>query len=152
MRKSVTVLTVAALAVLLVLPLVAEAAREGGRRNPEEILHNPRLLARYLELTPEQVTTLRQLLGQLEAKVKPLREEQRTLGQELRTQLAAASPNACAVGETTVDIHENGEAIRTALEEFDAAFTAILTPEQRARYEALKELARRLRGGEGDEA
>jgi len=136
----------AALASLLA-PLVA-AAPAAARLDPGAILRDPRLLARYLKLTPAQVATYRQLRGELEAKLKPLRAEQRDLYQDLREALEAASPNACSIGEIQIDIYENGEQMREALEDFDTAFSAILTPEQLARYEALKELARHFAGGD----
>lgn len=138
-------LTVTALAAMLALPLDA-AAR--GPRNPAEILSNPRALARYLQLTPAQVTQQQQLVQALRADVEPLLQEQKTLREALRDELAAATPNACEVGAAAIAVQENREEIRAARQEFDQAFTAILTPEQRARYEALKEL---VRGGDDEE-
>jgi Spy/CpxP family protein refolding chaperone len=144
--KRRAVLTVAALAFLLSTPLLAQGAR--GPRNPAEILNNPRALARYLQLTPAQVTQQQQLVQALRADVEPLRQQQRTLREALREELEAASQNACDVGAAAIAVYENQQDIRDAHEEFDQAFTAILTPEQRARYEALKEL---VRGGDDEE-
>ncbi|HVS00945.1 MAG TPA: periplasmic heavy metal sensor [Thermoanaerobaculia bacterium] len=145
--KRRAVLTVAALALLLSTPLLAQGAR--GPRNPADILSNPRALARYLQLTPAQITQQQQFLQELRADAEPLRQQQRTLRENLRDELEAASPNACEAGAAAIALHDNQEGIREALEEFDQAFTAILTPTQRARYEALKEL---VHGGqEGEE-
>jgi Spy/CpxP family protein refolding chaperone len=135
----------AAVAIVLLAPLVAQAGPPG----PGELLRNPRALARYLKLTPAQVTTYRQLLDQLEAKLKPLRAEQKTLRKDLYDALEAATPNACSIGDIAIDIHEVGEKSKAALHEFDVAFSAILTPEQLAKYEALKEAARHF--GDGSE-
>ncbi len=146
-RAALAVTALAAMLALSMLALPLEAAARGPR-NPAEILHNPRALARYLQLTPSQVAQQQQLVQELRADVEPLRQEQRTLRQALRAELDAATPNACEVGEAAIAVRENRQEIRAALEEFDQEFTAILTPGQRARYEALKEL---VRGGEDDE-
>ncbi|HKV07746.1 MAG TPA: Spy/CpxP family protein refolding chaperone [Thermoanaerobaculia bacterium] len=130
----------AAFAALLALPFAAEAAPRGGQ-NAEQILKNPRALARYLRLTPEQVATFKTLREDLEADVKPLREARKPLRQAFYAELEAASPNACETGEAALALHENGDKIRAEFEEFDTAFSAILTPEQLAKYEALKEAA-----------
>ena len=141
------VLFAAAFAALLWLPSLAAAAPA---RGPAHILSTPRLLARYLRLTPEQVQQQRQLVQALRADVEPLREQRRPCARSLRAALEGGSPDACAVGAIVVDLSELRGQIRGELEEFDDAFSAILTPEQLARYEALKEAVRLLRGGDDD--
>lgn len=137
----------AAFAALLWVPALAAAAPS---RGPAQILSNPRLLARYLRLTPEQVVQQRQLVQALRADLDPLREQRRALREDLRAALDGGSPDACAVGAIVVDLSELRGQIRAELEEFDDAFSAILTPQQLARYEALKEAVRLLRGGGDD--
>jgi Spy/CpxP family protein refolding chaperone len=137
----------AAFAALLWVPALAAAAPA---RGPAQILSNPRLLARYLRLTPEQVQQQRQLVQALRADVEPLREQRKALRDDLRAALEGGSPDACAVGAIVVDLSELRGQIRGELEEFDDAFSDILTPEQLARYEALKEAVRLLRGGGDD--
>ena len=56
MQKTKSLLTATALLALVGLPLLAEAARPP--QNPGAILRNPRALARYLRLTPEQAVRL----------------------------------------------------------------------------------------------
>jgi Spy/CpxP family protein refolding chaperone len=127
----------AALLALLAVPFAADAAR--GPRNPADILHNPRALARYLKLTPAQIETTKDLLEDLHNTTKPLYQQIEPLEDQLHAQLAAASPDACAVGATVVKIDGLRDKIRDAREDFDAAFSAILTPEQLAKYQALKD-------------
>lgn len=150
MKKTKTLLWSALALVLLSLPAMAQMTQPAGGNarpnHPDEILHNPRALARFLKLTPAQQETLKTLNQELQAKVKPIREEQKALREQLADQLEAASPNACTIGDTALDIHENHEEIEAAVAEFDTKFTAILTPEQKRRYEALKEAAKLLRG------
>jgi Spy/CpxP family protein refolding chaperone len=141
------VLLIAAFAALLWVPALAAAAPA---RGPAQILSNPRLLARYLRLTPEQVQQQRQLVQALRADVEPLRAQRTALREDLRAALEGGSPDACAVGAIVVDLSELRGQIRAELEEFDDAFSDILTPEQLARYEALKEAVRLLRGAGDD--
>jgi Spy/CpxP family protein refolding chaperone len=140
--------TVLLLAVLFALPFAVVA--EAQQRDPAAILSNPRALARYLRLTPEQTTTTKALLQTLNATVQPLRETGKALREAFYAELEEANANACDVGQAALDLHANREAIQAARQTFDTAFSAILTPEQLARYEALKEAARLLRPGGDD--
>lgn len=142
LKKSQSALAVA-LCALFALPWAAAAAT---RPTPEEILRNPRLLARYLRLTPEQVQQAEALHRTLRDTVEPLREAAKGLREDYREALGATPRDACAVGEAAVALHDNTEQIAAALRDFDESFSAILTPEQLRRYEALKEAARLLRG------
>jgi Spy/CpxP family protein refolding chaperone len=138
MRRRLSVAT--ALFAFLALPLLAEAARKPG--NPGDLLRNPRALARYLKLTPAQIETTKQLLHTLHDTTRPLYQQIEPLAEQRRGQLDAASPDACAVGATVVQIDGLRDRIRDAREDFDEAFSAILTPEQLAKYEALKDAVR----------
>ena len=135
MRRRLSIAT--AIFAFLALPLLAEAAKRPG--NPGDILRNPRALARYLKLTPAQIETTKQLLQTLHDTTKPLYQQIEPLEEQRRSQLEAASPDACAVGNTLVQIDALRDQIRGAREDFDEAFSAILTPEQLAKYEALKD-------------
>ncbi|HWN40991.1 MAG TPA: Spy/CpxP family protein refolding chaperone [Thermoanaerobaculia bacterium] len=138
MRRRLSVAT--ALVAVLALPLLAEAARRPG--NPGDVLRNPRALARYLKLTPAQLETTKQLVKTLHDTTKPLYEQIEPLAEQRRSQLDEASPDACSVGNTVVQIDGLRDQIRGARGDFDEAFSAILTPEQLAKYEALKDAAK----------
>jgi Spy/CpxP family protein refolding chaperone len=137
-RRRLSVAT--ALFAFLALPFLANAA-PGRGGNPADILHNPRALARFLKLTPAQIETTRQLAQTLHNTTRPLYQQIEPLEDQLHGQLDAASPDACAVGGTVIQIAGLRDQIRGAREAFDDAFSAILTPEQLAKYEALKEAA-----------
>jgi Spy/CpxP family protein refolding chaperone len=139
MRRRLTVAT--ALFAFLALPFLANAA-PGRGGNPADILRNPRALARFLKLTPAQIETAKQLGQTLHNTTKPLYDQIEPLEDQLHSQLDAASPDACAVGNTVVQIDALRDQIRAAREDFDEAFSAILTPEQLAKYEALKDAAK----------
>ncbi len=135
-----------ALIALLAVPFLAAAAK--APQNPADILHNARALARYLKLTPEQIATTKDLLDDLHATTKPLYDQIEPLEAQRRSQLDAANPDACTVGATVVKIDGLRDKIRDAREDFDTAFSAILTPAQLAKYEALKDL---LKPGDDEE-
>jgi Spy/CpxP family protein refolding chaperone len=140
--------TLAAFLMLLALPFAAQAAQDRGPRptSPDEILHNPRALARYLRLTPDQARTTQQLLEDLRKTVEPLRANAKGLQDAYQAALQATPQNACHVGDAAIALYDNRQRIKAAGEVFDTRFSAILTPEQLARYEALKEAARLLGG------
>ena len=129
----------AALAALLLVPAVAEAARD--RPSPQEILRSPRLLARYLRLSEAQVQQAKPLYETLQAALKGLHEQEKTAREALAAELAKPSPDACTAGGYVVTLDGLAGQAKAALQAFDTAFSAILTPEQLAKYEALKELA-----------
>ncbi|HBL29999.1 MAG TPA: hypothetical protein DD490_24430 [Acidobacteria bacterium] len=145
--KTKSLLLATFLLALVGLPFLAEAAKPP--QNPGAILRNPRLLARYLKLTTEQVATYKTLRETLGTELKPLHAALEPLQAQLKTQLDAASPVACTVGDTVVDIDEVRDDIRAAYEKFDDAFSAILTPEQLTKYENLKEAAGLIEEDEG---
>lgn len=132
----------AALAALLLLPAIAEAARER-RPSPQEILHSPRLLARYLNLTDAQKTQAEALFRTLGDSLRAIHEQEKGVREQLVAELAKPSPDACTVGGYVVQIDGFTEQQAAALRTFDTAFSAILTPEQLTKYNALKELAGR---------
>jgi Spy/CpxP family protein refolding chaperone len=141
-------LMLAFLVTLLALPFAAQAQRGGAPRDADAILHNPRALARYLRLTPDQVAAAQRLQTELRADLEPLRANEKQLREALRAEVSATNPNACEVGQAFLAVRANEEAIQGAIQEYDRQFSALLTPEQLARYEALKEATRLLGGGD----
>lgn len=137
-----------AAALALLLPTLAAAAPPRPPASPASILNHPRALARFLRLTPAQIAQQKALLEDLRGVIEPLREQQKPLAESLRTALQGASPQACEVGALVVEIDQLGDQIRAAREDYEEAFVAILTPQQLARYNALKELVDTLHEGD----
>jgi Spy/CpxP family protein refolding chaperone len=130
----------AAFALLLIPALASAAAPRGGRATPEEILRNPRLLAHYLNLTPTQVTQEQALFRTLDEALRSIRQQEEAKRDQLQAELDKPNPDACTAGGYVVSLHDLYEQAEAALHAFDTAFSAILTPEQLAKYNALKEL------------
>jgi Spy/CpxP family protein refolding chaperone len=145
-RRAASILAAAAL-LLLALPLAAQPSK--GPHDPAEILHNPRLLARYLHLTPDQVTATQKLAADLKAALDPLHQQGQKLRDAFQAAISAANANPCDVGQAALAIRANDQKIKAALDDFDTKFSALLTPDQLARYEALKAL---VHPGDGDDS
>jgi Spy/CpxP family protein refolding chaperone len=129
----------AALAASLLIPALASAAPR--RPSPADILHSPKLLAKYLKLSEAQVAQAEPLFKTLGDSLKAIREQEKTLRDQLQAELDKTSPNACTAGGYVVSLDGLYEQAAAAARTFDTAFSAILTPEQLAKYNALKELA-----------
>jgi hypothetical protein len=126
------------------LPALAqEAGDNDGSGVIAYLLTHPRVLVNRLALTPDQVTATRQLLQRTRNAVGPLRQDIASLTRQIQEALAQSSPDACAVGQLVVDRKGKYDQIEAALQGFDDAFSGLLTPDQLAKYERLKETLRR---------
>lgn len=106
------------------------------------LLHHPRALARFLQLSAAQGTQLIGFYNTLEATVEPLRAARPPLCTQLLADLGAGSPQSSAVGNDSINLYDNKQQILSAREAFDSSFSGILDPQQLAAYDALKALAR----------
>jgi Spy/CpxP family protein refolding chaperone len=106
--------------------------------------HGPPIerLARFLALTDEQIEAAKAIREATEAQVAPIRQAQKALHEELRTLLDAEAPDATAVGEVAIELHEGREQIHALREQAKADFEALLTAEQRDKLERLKDVRR----------
>jgi periplasmic protein CpxP/Spy len=111
----------------------------GKDRGAEGRLHRLGRMAEYLDLTEQQQASARQLFQSFAEKARSLREGQRGVREQLRTALDAPNPDPAQVGRLVIQMHDTGEQVRAARQEMDKSFAALLTPEQRAKYDALKD-------------
>jgi Spy/CpxP family protein refolding chaperone len=146
MNKRLEILATVAVLGLLALPLTAQSvayesdaasARSG---SADAILTHPHALSKYLHLSSDQNTQLQALWTTLQTSVAALRQARTPLCATLRTDLGG-TPNPATVGTDSINLFTNKEAIRTARQTFDTAFSAILTPDQLTKYNALKQIA-----------
>lgn len=110
-----------------------------------------RAVAEFLGLTEQQADEARVLLEDLAAELRPLAGEARGTREELQGLLAGDDPDPAAVGALILELHDLGDAMKAARDEFDAGFARLLTPEQAERWAILKE-ARRFFGRQGGHA
>lgn len=145
MTRILKVFAAVAVLCLLALPLTAQAlvdesaAASARSTDPSYILNHPKALSRYLHLSADQNTQLQALYTTLQTSTDALRQARGPLCATLRTDLAG-TPNPATVGMDSIDLFDNKEAIHAARQNFDTAFSAILTPDQLTRYNALKQI------------
>jgi Spy/CpxP family protein refolding chaperone len=130
------------LPVLAALALFAAIAASAAPRPGLPGCKNPRAIARYLKLTPDQVAQTKTLRAGLKAAVDPLYHQIEALHEQIQDALEAASPDACAIGALRIQIYDVGEQVRDERDEFEAAFEALLTADQLTKWEALKTVCR----------
>ncbi len=97
-------------------------------------------MARYLGLSEEQKAQVEKLVQAQRPKHQALREKIEQNGQRLDEALEAASPDPLLVGELAIEGHrlrQQGKALREA---HGKAVRALLTPEQQAKFDAMKAL------------
>lgn len=155
MKKSLNVLAAVPLLALLVLPALPAAAQSAAyaydfdaekaagpdARSAASILTRPKALARFLRLSAEQTAQLQTLWNTLQATVDPVRDARAPLCQRLRADLAATPQDPQAVGTAAIALYANKQQIAAARHAFDTGFSALLTPGQLNRYNALKQIA-----------
>ncbi|HXU30363.1 MAG TPA: periplasmic heavy metal sensor [Thermoanaerobaculia bacterium] len=118
----------------------ARAQDEGGDNKAiAQFLKNPQVLVRTLRLTAAQTATLRTLATASRTAIRPIGAEVKALNEQIQTALNAGTPDACAVGALVVSRHDKYEQIEALLQDFDDDFSAVLTPEQLLKYDALKD-------------
>ena len=147
MKKSIA--AVLALGAVFALFLAATATAEPGRMHghgrrgfggPMDVDR----LASYLSLTEAQKTQVEQLREKTRESIEPLFAEHRQLREQVRS-LLDSNADATAVGKAVIAAHQHGEKIRAAHEQHEAELEALLTPEQRERWSALKEARKERR-------
>lgn len=101
------------------------------------------VVAKFLELTADQVTQWDALLQKQLDAVKPLAEQVKANGEALRTLLEQPTPDPAAVGALVIKNKQLGDQIGTLHKEYVQGFEALLTTEQTTRLNSVR-LANRL--------
>jgi len=127
--------------VLLVSLLLASAAvaqpRPGGPP-PGGGPGGSERIAQYLHLTDSQRTAWETEHATFRASTQSLFAKQRDLENQLHTSLDSGSTDACAVGGLMLQIRSVRDQVKTAHEALDGRLEALLTPEQKSRFESMR--------------
>jgi Spy/CpxP family protein refolding chaperone len=94
-------------------------------------------LARYLGLNEEQQASWKSLHEQHQTDMQPMRDEGRDLHQKLKETMNAPSPDPAAVGTAMLALKQHREKVEAAEKAFRDQLEALLTPDQKAKFEAL---------------
>jgi len=143
MRKALAVAGVTALALGLG---VAAGAQPPGTDGPGGTgKGRGQGMARFLGLSDEQKAQVEKLMESQRGQHQALREQMQANRKQLEQALQNANPDPAAVGELAIEGHRLREQGRVLRDAQDKAIRALLTPDQQAKFDAMKA----LRGGGG---
>jgi len=110
--------------------------------HPAPMPENPlRVLARYLQLTPDQAEGVTRLLQVRKTVVEPLTQEIAAKEKELRD-LIAAGTDLMSVGGAVIAIDGLRKQVGEAHRQFATSFQELLTPDQKGQLQAVQRAAR----------
>jgi Spy/CpxP family protein refolding chaperone len=112
--------------------LVAGSVIAGEEPRPRE--HGE--LGHYLQLTAEQRAVWDSAHADFMATIEPLAQQRRAMGQQLEATLKSGSADACSIGNQVIAAQAIEKQIRAARETMTQKQLAVLTPEQKTKYDA----------------
>ena len=95
-------------------------------------------LKNYLALTDAQVADISSLLKKHQGAAFPLRQDLRARNHELRMALDTPEPNPNAVGQLVIARQSVNKQLRALNAKLRSDIAAVLTPEQREKFQQLK--------------
>jgi Spy/CpxP family protein refolding chaperone len=148
-KKFVTAMGFLAMVALLAFPLLAvgqQDTAQGTAADPTAAGAGPmhpgahfamHRLVQQLNLTAEQKAAAKQLFQDFKAKAAPVHQAQQQLHTQLQAALAAPNPDAAAVGQLVISMHQNRAQLKPAMDALQQQFQALLNPDQQAKYKQL---------------
>ena len=133
MRKSVLLVLILVLAFIATLGFAQEGPPE--EQGPRAI----QVVARYLELTPEQVEAWVGLMESLRNELTVLSEEVALLEEQLHGAIQEPEPDPVLVGELVIQIHSLRDGMRRHTEVYQEAFEDLLTDDQLIKFAGILE-------------
>ena len=103
-------------------------------------------IAEALQLTPAQQTVWDSAHAEFQTAAQLLLDKQRTLGHQIETELQSTSADACAIGGEMIAQHAVSDQVRNLHEQLKAKVSAVLTPEQKTKLEAIASMHERHGG------
>ena len=129
------------IAIVLSLVLVATLAIAQEPPQRRVFVHGPGMegegIVTALNLSTDQKVQWESIHQQLEASMQPLLNQHRAAEQQLSAAADASNPDATAVGRAYLAMRDVGKQIKAAHESAKAKIDAILTPDQKAKFEAI---------------
>lgn len=123
-------------AVLLLTAAVAEAqplAPSVSRPGAGQVA-----LARYLQLTPDQIASWQQIHKDTAAAIRPLAANARGLREQIAAAVNSASPDPASVGDLALSLHSVRDQIKALREASRSQRLAVLSAEQKTKFEAFE--------------
>jgi protein CpxP len=94
---------------------------------------------RALNLTEAQREQLKAMREEQHQAMRPVMEQQRELRKQIREALESGSRDATKIGQLEIQAFQLRQQMKAAHEKQQAAFLGILTPEQKAQWEKMRE-------------
>ncbi len=139
-RRNIPVLTL--FIIFIATAAFAQGPGPGGPGGPPpgqgQGQDGPNILFEFLDLTDAQIEAWQGLVDAHREAIRPLREEQRALHEQLRDAIESDTPDALTIGNLMIATHDLKEEQKAAREALEVSLTALLTADQIIRYEAFK--------------
>lgn len=100
------------------------------------------LLGRYLELSQEQIESIRALVEMRRNTVRPLNDQIAEKEKTLRELLESGNPDAATVGKLAIEIHGLRQEIAATLQQFHKDLEGLLSEAQVRKLRLLRQAAR----------
>jgi len=107
-------------------------------------------LTKLLDLSEAQQASVQELQQKLSTTVKPLFDAMHQKRQAIRDGLDK-NASAAALGQLLIDSHKIGQQLKAAHQSFDTELTALLTPDQAAKFSSFQAMRQSFhRGPDGE--
>jgi Spy/CpxP family protein refolding chaperone len=143
-EKLRTLVALLGIVALLAAPALALAEHGQGEWQSAAGVEGPHMghlglqhLAKKLNLTADQQASAQQLFQDLKTKMAPIHQAQQQLHTQLKAALAAPNPDAAAVGQLVISMHQGRAQSKPVLDAFHQQFEALLNPDQLAQYKQM---------------
>ena len=137
--RAMGLLALAAALVLLAVPALALAQAAAAAPSDRQAHFDMHLqkMAQKLNLTPDQQAAAKQIHQDLQTKMAPLHQAQQALHTQLEAALAVANPDAAAVGQLAIQLHQGHAQIKSVMQGYHQQFEALLNPNQLAQWKQM---------------
>jgi Spy/CpxP family protein refolding chaperone len=140
-----TLALAACLAVLLATAAFAQHGPHMKMRHGGDSDHLAEMLAEHLDLNDSQKATLKTLQAEMDAKVEPLLEQHRQIFEQVHEALEAGNADPTELGNQMIAGWALMKQVRAAHEEALAKLSPVLSAEQKAKLEKMKEHHEKMR-------
>lgn len=129
-----------ALAALMTAPLAAQQRqRPAGNPHNNPIMH----CLQVVDLSEAQKAQVKTAFDTAAPALRTLHEQLKKDHEALKTLLEATTPDACAIGNAMLKVRTSEKAIQSANEALKAAIEAILTPDQKLKFQGCMDAVKR---------
>jgi Spy/CpxP family protein refolding chaperone len=96
------------------------------------------MLTKALDLTVDQQAALQKLRQEQAAKAQPLMAQRHQQMQEIHALLAGDNPDPAEIGQRMIDSRATGRQLKALHDDFTTKFSALLNPDQLAKFQQLQ--------------